>query len=119
MLHEGSSQMLNCERFLCAAGNEASKQPLENYRYVKPQSSSWPKVMLDPDATFGHHVHDALNLPGHRHTVIHKACIRVLHLQNLFSKRWHKAHFYYQMTESVDAFHWVFRHAANMSAVQA
>jgi hypothetical protein len=82
--------------------------PLQHYRFVKHKSASWPKVLLDPDATFGHHVHDALNLPGFMGVRMDKACIRVLHLQNLFKKRWHSSRYYDLMTEPVDAFHWVF-----------
>jgi homoserine trans-succinylase len=62
---------------------------LEHYNKTREQTYSWPKSMVHPDKTFGHHVHDSLDLPGHRYTKIDpNKCIRFLHLVNMFKKRW-------------------------------
>jgi hypothetical protein len=89
------------------AGTRYKQHPIEHYMRTKRKSVSWPKAMVDPDYTFGHHVHNALDLPGHGATVMDKQCMRVLHLQNLFSKRFSAEHFYNQMSEDISSFHWV------------
>ena len=99
-----------CVMFL--ADSRYQYHPLEHYKRTKLKSVSWPKVMLDPDYTFGHHVHDALDLPGYKATVMDKQCIRVLHLQNLFRKRNAAAEFYNVMSEEIDSFHWVLQNPA-------
>lgn len=74
----------------------------------RPESFSWPKVMVHPDKTFGHHVHDALDLPGFQFSEINPdTCARVLHLVNLFRKRWAEGALYAHLTEAMpDSFFW-------------
>lgn len=97
------------------AGNATNRvHAMEHYGAVKPESWSWPKVLLDPDATFGHHVHDAIDLPGFHHTTVDHACIRVLHLQNLFRKRYRDWQFYDKMTVPIDSFQWVLDEPAEL-----
>ena len=100
---------------MCLADSRYQYHPLEHYKRIKLKSVSWPKVMLDPDYTFGHHVHDALDLSSYKATVMDKQCIRVLHLKNLFRKRNAAAAFYDVMTEEIDSFHWVLRNPASFS----
>jgi len=91
---------------------------LEHYSKTKATSASWPKVMLDPDHTFGHHVHDALDLPGYNFTRMDRACVRVLHLQNMFRKRWAREAYYDRMVVPVDSYQWVLEPASRAKMVQ-
>lgn len=60
---------------------------------------------MHPDKTYGHHVHDALDLPGHKATAMDINCTRVLHLINLISKRWPES-LYTHLTVPIDSFQW-------------
>jgi hypothetical protein len=105
---------------------------LEHYTRTRKDSASWPKVLLDPDRTFGHHVHDALDLPGYRskvvkggyivprvkaphHIVPLEECVRVFHLQNLVKKRWSAKSYYDKMNIDVGPFQWIFDNKAQFS----
>jgi hypothetical protein len=72
---------------------------LEHYTKTREETYSWPKVMVHPDATFGHHVHDSLDLPGYKYSDIDpNTCARLFHLVNMFKKRWGAGSLYPKLT---------------------
>lgn len=74
----------------CATGSSLTQfHGLEHYKMTVEKSTSWPKAMVHPDKTYGHHAHDSLDLPGFEFSTIDpNSCARVIHLLNLFKKRW-------------------------------
>jgi hypothetical protein len=91
---------------------------MEHYTMGKRESTSWPKSLLNPDFTFGHHVHDALDLPGQAATHIPATCMRVLHLQNLYRKRWRKESYYDLMDDPIESYLWVLHSHAEFDRPQ-
>lgn len=81
---------------------------------LKNVTFSWPKVMVDPVGVFGHHVHDALDVPGYQFTRMDKRCIWVFHLQQLFKKRFSDWNYYDRLITPFDSFTWVFRKQARL-----
>jgi hypothetical protein len=80
---------------------------IEHYKFKREYTSSWPKVMLDPDKTYAHHVHDALDLPGFAATRIDESCMQVMHILNFWVKRWDPASYYPSLTVPNDSFQWI------------
>lgn len=75
---------------------------------------SWPKVMVHPDKTYGHHVHDSLDLPGYYFSKMDpQSCARVLHLVNLIKKRWGAESLYPNLTEEMPgSYFWALKNHA-------
>lgn len=74
---------------------------LEHFNKTRKEGEgmSWPKAMVHPDKTYGHHVHDSLDLPGYKYSDIDpNSCARMLHMINLITKRWNRLDFYPKLT---------------------